>query len=93
MYEVFIGGWENSKSVIRRNRQKPDVVEVNTPGILDGNDFRGFWIRWYDNEITVGREGESAAMMSYRDPQLFPVNFIGVCTGWGASGSWDINGK
>ncbi|XP_067628390.1 uncharacterized protein [Eurosta solidaginis] len=88
LYEIFIGGWENTKSVIRRNRQKPDVVEVNTPGILAAGEYRGFWVRWYDNVITVGREGEAAAFMSYNAPDLFPVNFVGVCTGWGASGSW-----
>lgn len=91
IYEVFIGGWSNSKSVIRRNRQKPDVVEVPTPGILDAGEFRGFWIRWYDNVITVGREGEAAAFMSYDAPDLFPVNFVGICTGWGASGTWMLN--
>lgn len=91
VYEVFIGGWENSKSVIRKDRQKPDVVEVPTPGILNAGEFRGFWIRWYDNVITVGREGDAAAFMSYDAQDLFPVNFVGVCTGWGASGTWLID--
>ncbi|XP_011206592.2 C3 and PZP-like alpha-2-macroglobulin domain-containing protein 8 [Bactrocera dorsalis] len=91
MYEVFIGGWENTKSVIRKNRQKPDVAEVHTPGILEAGEFRGFWVRWYDNVITVGREGEAAAFLSYDAQDLFPVNFVGVCTGWGASGSWIID--
>lgn len=48
MVEVFIGGWENSKSVIRRNRTKPDVAETPTPGILNPGEFRSFWIRWTD---------------------------------------------
>lgn len=88
IYEIFIGGWDNSKSVIRRNRQKPDVVEVPTPGILNAGEFRGFWIRWYDSVITVGCEGEAAAFMSYDAQNLFPINFVGICTGWGASGTW-----
>lgn len=88
MYEIFLGGWSNSKSVIRKNRQKPDVVEAETPGILDAGEFRSFWIRWYDNVITVGREGEAAAFMSHEDADLFPVQFVGVCTGWGANGNW-----
>lgn len=53
MYEVFIGGWKNSKSVIRKNRTKPDVAEFDTPDILNDGEFRGFWIRWSDNTITV----------------------------------------
>ena len=88
MYEIFIGGWDNSKSVIRKNRQKPDVVEVPTPGILNAGEFRGFWIRWYDNVITVGREGEAAAFMSYDAGHLYAINYVGICTGWGACGTW-----
>lgn len=46
--EVFIGGWGNTKSVIRYNKMKPDVAEIGTPNILSANDFRGFWIRVTD---------------------------------------------
>lgn len=48
MIEVFIGGWSNQKSVIRRNKQKPEKAEANTPDVLNGGEFRGFWIRWYE---------------------------------------------
>jgi hypothetical protein len=82
MLEVFIGGWSNSKSVVRKNRTKPDVVEEATPQILNAGEFIGFWIRWTDNVLAVGREGEAAAFMSYNISEPFPINFIGVCTGW-----------
>lgn len=88
MYEVFLGGWSNSKSVIRKNRQMPDVAEADTLNILSSEEFRGFWVRWYDNVITVGREGEAVAFMSYEDFELLSIKYVGVCTGWGASGSW-----
>ncbi|XP_055683680.1 C3 and PZP-like alpha-2-macroglobulin domain-containing protein 8 isoform X2 [Lutzomyia longipalpis] len=91
MIEVFIGGWKNTKSVIRKNRTKPDVVEADTPDVLNAGEFRGFWIRWtMDGIITVGREGEAAAFLSWQDPDNCPFNYVGVCTGWGASGSWII---
>lgn len=90
MIEVFIGGWSNQKSVIRKNQTKPDVVEEATPNALSGGEFRGFWVRWTDNVITVGREGEAAAFMSYDNPEAFPIRYVGVCTGWGATGSWII---
>uniref|UniRef100_A0A1L8DYN2 Putative farnesoic acid 0-methyl transferase n=2 Tax=Nyssomyia neivai TaxID=330878 RepID=A0A1L8DYN2_9DIPT len=93
MLEVFIGGWKNTKSVIRKNRTKPDVVEADTPDVLNAGEFRGFWIRWTtDGIITVGREGEAAAFLSWQDPDNCPFNYVGVCTGWGASGSWIIEG-
>lgn len=82
MLEVYIGGWQNSKSVIRKNQTKPDVVEEATPEILTGGEFRGFWIRWTDNVITVGKEGEAAAFLSYNNDEAFPINYVGVCTGW-----------
>lgn len=82
MLEVFLGGWGNEKSVIRKNRSKPEVAEEATPGILNASQFKGFWIRWTDNVITVGREGEAAAFLSYNNNEAFPVRFVGVCTGW-----------
>lgn len=90
MLEVFIGGWKNTKSVIRKNRTKPDVCEVETPDILNPGEFRGFWIKWMDNVITVGMEGAAAAFLSYENPDAYDINYVGVCTGWGASGSWII---
>nr|ABF72903.1 farnesoic acid O-methyltransferase-like protein-like [Belgica antarctica] len=91
MLEIFIGGWGNKKSVIRRNRSKPDVVEVETPNILSAGEFKGFWVRWDNGNITVGHEGEAASFLSYQNPNPFPINFIGLCTGWGASGSWVLD--
>lgn len=82
MLEVFIGGWSNQKSVIRRNRTKPDVAEQATPNVLTAGEFRGFWVRWTDNVLCVGNEGEAAAFLSYNITEIFPIRFVGVCTGW-----------
>ncbi|CRL00419.1 CLUMA_CG013685, isoform A [Clunio marinus] len=90
MIEVFIGGWANSKSVIRKDQTKPDVFETPTPMVLDANEFRGFWIRWSNNYITVGRENEAAPFMSYSNPDSYPINYVGIRTRRGASGSWII---
>ncbi|XP_068899628.1 uncharacterized protein [Tenebrio molitor] len=90
MYEVFIGGWGNSKSIIRKNRSKPDVAEANTPGYLNGDEFRGFWIRWENGSITVGHEGDATPFLNWTDYERVPIEYVGVCTGWGANGSWII---
>ncbi|XP_055542604.1 C3 and PZP-like alpha-2-macroglobulin domain-containing protein 8 [Wyeomyia smithii] len=90
MLEVFIGGWKNTKSAIRKNRAKPDVSEAYIPGILSVGQYRGFWIKWIDDVITVGMEGARVAFLSYKNSDPFPINFVGVCTGYGASGSWII---
>lgn len=41
--------------------------------------------------VTVGRENEAAAFLSWYNPTPFHINYVGVCTGWGASGSWIID--
>lgn len=90
MYEVMIGGWGNTKSVIRKNRTKPDKVEVETPDILNAGEFRGFWIRWDSGSISAGREGEAVPFLSWDDNEPVHISHVGVCTGWGATGTWQI---
>jgi len=90
--QVFIGGWSNSKSVIRRNRTKPDVAEKDTPDILSANEFRGFWISWDNGNINVGKEGHDEEFLSYSDPDPFGIGYYGLCTGWGATGTWLVEG-
>ncbi|CAG2066734.1 unnamed protein product, partial [Timema podura] len=93
MYEIFIGGWGNAKTAIRRNRQKPDKALVDTPNILDAGEYRGFWIRWSGGSIAIGREGESAPFASWDDPEPFGIGYFGICTGWGATGSWLVESE
>lgn len=90
MYEIFIGGWGNTKSIIRKNRSKPDVAETPTPGILNEHEFRGFWVRWQNGTISIGRENEVPPFLSWTDYEHVPIEYVGVCTGWGARGSWIV---
>lgn len=53
MYEVFLGGWENSKCAIRLNKEKPDKAEAETADCLSGGEFRKFWIKWNYGAIQV----------------------------------------
>lgn len=90
MYEIFIGGWQNSKTVIRKNRDKPDVVELDTPAILSGGEFRSFWITFYDKAIAFGINEDNTPLLAWRDPDLFNITHFGIRTSWGAAGSWKI---
>lgn len=92
-FQIFFGGWGNTKSVIRKNQQKPDVIEVPTPNILDANNYKGFWIRWDYGTITAGVQGDTRPILSWQDSQMFPIQYFGVCTGWGARGHWVIDSK
>ena len=54
MIEVFIGGWENTKSAIRLNQTKPNKAEVDTPAIVSDEEYRRFWVTFKKNVIEVG---------------------------------------
>ncbi|XP_061710919.1 uncharacterized protein LOC133520494 [Cydia pomonella] len=91
MYEFVIGGWGNTKSVFRRITCLPrEKDEAQTPGILNDREYRGFWIRWDNGDILVGREGYDKPFMSWQDPKPSPVTHAGVRTTWGSDGNWKI---
>uniref|UniRef100_A0A2S2Q4X7 C3 and PZP-like alpha-2-macroglobulin domain-containing protein 8 n=1 Tax=Sipha flava TaxID=143950 RepID=A0A2S2Q4X7_9HEMI len=89
-YEIFLGGWGNSKSSIRKNNEEPDKVIADTPKILNGSEERSFWIKWGGGFIGVGKQGEEKPFMSWQDEESLNVSFYGVRTGWGATGVWTI---
>ncbi|KAJ2947697.1 hypothetical protein O0L34_g9466 [Tuta absoluta] len=88
IYEIIVGGWNNTKSVIRKS--KVDKKEVATRDILNAGEFRDFVVRWDGGVIGVHHEGEQEAFMSWEDPEPFPITHVGFCTGWGATGSWNF---
>ena len=92
-FQIFIGGWGNTKTAIRRDRAKPDKAVVDTPDILSDAEYRGFWVRWEGGLLEVGKEGSATAFVSWHDPEPFGIGYYGICTGWGASGSWIIEGE
>lgn len=53
MYEIFLGGWENSKCAIRFNKEKPDKAEAETENCLSGGEYRKFWIKWSYGAVQV----------------------------------------
>ena len=93
----LIGGWGNSKSVIRtQKQQRPPVAEaLHTP--LDCNCFKRFWIRWDGGVIRVGsgkKVNMAGEFMSYDTGSSPTINYLAISTGWGANGVWKFkNGK
>ncbi|KAL4231839.1 hypothetical protein ACF0H5_009415 [Mactra antiquata] len=93
-YEIVIGGWTDSQSVIRDCKQcqhKDEVHHQSHP--LDCNQAHQFWISWTNNYIRVGLGniiGEQQ-FMAWNDTDPHPVNYIAIATGFGASGAWSFN--
>ena len=88
-YEIVIGGWKNSRSVIRRCDQcLPKSNFVHSP--LNASEFKPFWISWTNGDIRVGTGTELFAkeFLRWRDNDPEEIRHIGVSTGWGSNGTW-----
>lgn len=40
----------------------------------------------------MGKEGEQVPLLDVHDYELGSISHFGVCTGWGATGEWLIEG-
>ena len=89
LYEIVIGGWGNTRSVIRRCKQCEAHTTVETDHYLSASEFRMFWITFGNNGvIAVGREDESTPFMEWTDPDPLDIQYLGYSTGWGSSGEF-----
>lgn len=90
-YEIVIGGWADSESVIRDCKQCQHMDEVRHKSHpLSCSQQHPFWISWSNNYIRVGMGyivGEQQ-FMSWNDTDPHSVNYVAIATGWGATGDW-----
>nr|CAD7265734.1 unnamed protein product [Timema shepardi] len=89
MYEILLGGWENSATVIRYNREKPDKVRAETPGLLTSSEFKHFTFEWRHGLIQV-KKSDGAVLVEWKDPNPFGVSYYGIRTAWGSKGHWRV---
>ena len=96
-YEIVIGGWTNTKSVIRRIIPFPvvDYDETATPNILNANEDRPFWADARNGLIRFGSGSVigNDIILSWQDNQPLNPSYVGFMTGWGSSGIWKYKGK
>ncbi|XP_067668468.1 uncharacterized protein [Haliotis asinina] len=90
-YEIVIGGWKNTQSVIRKGRHNDQRVTARHRP-LSATEFRDFWISWNDGVISVGTgmTVDVGRFMSWRDPSPQSVRYIAVSTGCGSTGLWQF---
>lgn len=92
-YEVVIGGWSNQKSVIRKCDQCKPKVSHNEE-VLNGTEFRTFWLAWPGDftgtNVTAGKGSVPYVntFLQWLDPDGHQINYFGISTGWGSTGSW-----
>ena len=66
------------------------MASCGTPDILDGDEPRGFWIRWKPGHgrLLVGRDGERLPFLMHLDDPLLPISHYAIRVEAGGSGSW-----
>jgi hypothetical protein len=97
-YEVQIGGWNNSFSVLRKGTdfESPTNVAaliqpVATAGILSNDTSKGFWLAYDNARVQFGRGSiiGSDELFSFTDPSPLQVDAYSVRSDWegGAGGA------
>lgn len=89
VYEIIVGGWTNTQSVIRRGLGGDTVATVATPDILSCSESRPFWIGWQNGNITVGRGNVTGqeSFMSYADPAPYVIAAVSLASGYDGNGN------
>jgi len=86
--EIVIGGWGNTKSVIRFRRRQVQTVVETFGAQLDAFAYTTFWVSWWGGHIQVGRGSIIGDRVFMSATKMQEVNYVGISTGWGSSGSW-----
>ncbi len=97
-WEIALGGWNGSKSVIRCGNQQSEVAMYQGRVLESGGTLeRGvtLWVRWTPTSCTVGQGGSVGknVLMSATRPDSLLVKELAVSTAWGAKGHWSFNLK
>ncbi|XP_033108114.1 C3 and PZP-like alpha-2-macroglobulin domain-containing protein 8 [Anneissia japonica] len=93
LFEIVLGGWQNTKSWIAASKQGDHLVTAATPGIMSWDEFKAFWVT-FDNGLIMVGYGEvpsnSSVIMRWQSQNDVYVDYIGFSTGWGSLGEFRI---
>jgi len=91
-WEIVLGGWHGTKSVIRSSHQGSNLVTVN--------HSKEQFLKWQcDFEMkSTGNiiglyDSEGNAIIEYDHFDAKNFRYMYISTGWGATGTWRINAK
>ncbi|KAJ8320807.1 hypothetical protein KUTeg_002394 [Tegillarca granosa] len=90
-YEIVIGGWGNTKSVIRKVKQGQPMAQKFAK-FLSCTNAKPFWVSWNNGHIKVGtgKDVDRNTFMVWTDPNPYQVNFVAVTSGFGSDADWTI---
>ena len=83
MYEIVIGGWGNTRTVIRKFRQNPQfgfanvTVNENPDAMVNSGEWEKYWISVKNGLVSVGKGNEIGRriILEWQDPNN-PLEFI-----------------
>jgi len=83
VYEIIIGGWVNTKSVIRRGLFGTQLAESNITNLVSCTESRSFWVGWENGNMTVGRGSVygQEVFMFYNDLNPHIVTAVSLSSG------------
>jgi hypothetical protein len=81
-YEIVLGGYDNSRSDIRRGSHGQVLQQADTPDIMNCDEFLPFWIRWGNKSVIVGSGRlDDHIVMRFDDPEQPEIKALSV-TSW-----------
>jgi len=86
MYEIVIGGWKDTKSVIRREPQGVERALAAKPNLCTRESYSKYWVMLRKGVISMGL-GEKPGrqvVMAWKDPDPLPARYASFTT-------WDRN--
>ncbi|XP_067664604.1 uncharacterized protein [Haliotis asinina] len=79
-YQVVVGGYRNTKSLIRQCTRCPFLIIHEESSLLSCQEYRPFWLSWKNNVISVGK-GQvigKQTFMEYAEKNHTVFNHISV---------------
>ena len=88
-WEIVIGGWRNTQSVMRKSNQGRHVEKLQHQPLSGSKGFDRFWIEWSEKEnLSIGFG--MITLMTHKYDKGIPIKYMSVSTGWGSEGEWII---
>ena len=90
LYEIVIGGWSDTKSIINRKGSGVSPL-TDTLDILNPNEDRPFWVDAKNGLVRLGKGNTlgNDIIVQWQDPSPLDPIYIGFMTQSGSTGIWN----
>ncbi len=91
-FEIIIGGYYNTRCIIRVGTLSGSDFYVNTYYMLDSSTFKCFWVGWKAGVIVLGRGSQIGQhiVMQRSYSVTTDMKYVSVFSGFGSIGDWKV---